>query len=38
VGTAQGGFCAQAEEFKLHFVVSDADGNKSRALEIQGKS
>ena len=35
-GTATGGSCAQAEEFKLHFVVTDADGNKSRALEILG--
>ena len=36
VGTAQGGFCSQADQFKLHFVVTDTDGNRSRALEIQG--
>ena len=36
VGTATGGFCAQADQFKLHFVVTDTDGNKSRALEILG--
>jgi len=35
-GTAQGGFCSQADQFMLHFVVTDTDGNKSRALEIQG--
>ena len=36
VGTAKGGSCSQAEEYKLHFVVTDTDGNSSRALEIQG--
>ena len=36
VGTAEGGFCAQADQFMLHFEVMDTDGNKSRALEIQG--
>ena len=36
VGTAQGGSCSQADQFTLHFVVTDTDGNKSRALEIQG--
>ena len=36
VGTATGGSCSQPEEYKLHFVVTDADGNQSRALEIQG--
>jgi hypothetical protein len=36
VGTATGGSCPQADQFTLHFVVTDADGNESRALEIQG--
>jgi len=36
VGTAEGGSCSQADQFKLHFEVMDTDGNKSRALEIQG--
>ncbi len=35
-GTASGGFCQQAEQFKFHFVVSDTDGNKSRATEVYG--
>jgi hypothetical protein len=36
VGTAEGGFCSEADEFTLHFEVLDSDGNRSRALEIQG--
>ena len=36
VGTATGGDCSHPDEYMLHFVVSDADGNKSRALEILG--
>ena len=36
VGTAEGGSCSQADQYMLHFVVSDSDGNQSRALEIQG--
>ena len=36
VGTAKGGDCSQAEDYTLHFVVTDADGNESRALESQG--
>lgn len=35
-GTAEGGFCSKAERFKFHFIVTDADGNESRALEIYG--
>ena len=35
-GTATGGSCAQADQFMLHFEVTDSDGNQSRALEIQG--
>ena len=36
VGTAEGGSCSQADQYMLHFVVTDTDGNQSRALEIQG--
>jgi hypothetical protein len=36
VSTAEGGSCAQADQFTLHFEVIDTDGNRSRALEIQG--
>ena len=35
-GTANGGSCSQAEDYMLHFEVTDSDGNQSRALEIQG--
>jgi hypothetical protein len=35
-GTAEGGSCSQADQYSLHFEVTDTDGNKSRALEIQG--
>jgi hypothetical protein len=35
-GTAEGGFCSDADQYMLHFEVTDSDGNQSRALEIQG--
>jgi len=35
-GTAKGGSCSQADQYTLHFEVTDSDGNQSHALEIQG--